>query len=306
MKTKFLIGLLIIAIVLTSGCEIKKKTVFKVSFTSATITDAKPCEAVDKDNNPIGITYNFTPESPEINICFTWEHAPKGTNLKAVWIYETKNQVITESSIIINDIGGQGHFKLTKPTTKAGWPLGDYRADLYLGDKLAKSVSFKVQAKPEPKPSYNWITYRDPTFKFSFMHPEEGTIEVKGNVVYIRGSKDEKGHTPNINIQIVVSAELGGKYKNIDEAATSGFSQLSTAENYNLISDTSTTIDGENAREIITSYSYDELNIKQNNAYVQDPKAGTIYVIGYTATTLTYPKYTEVYEKVKETFRLPK
>lgn len=280
---------------------------FKFSFSSATIEDANSCRGIDEDKNPIGITSTFTPDSPEIFIWFSWAHTTKGTEAKAIWIYETNNLTIMEYPLILEDMAGLGSFSLTRPTTEAGWPIGDYRVDIYLGDEFAKSVIFKVQTEPEPKPSYNWTTYTEPTFKFSFMHPEEGTREVKGNIVYIKGSKDEKGHTPNINIQVVVSAELGGAYENINEAATTILSQLSTAENYKLISDSQfITIDDQNARETIVLYSYGVLNIKQNNAYVQDPKTGTIYIIGYTATTLTYPKYIEVYGKVKETFRLPK
>lgn len=309
MKKIILIGLLILGILLISGC--------KISFTTATITDAKSCTSVDEDNNPVGITPTFTPESPEINVWFSWAHTPKDTEAKAVWVYETGNLTIIERSLVLETINGQGHFSLTRPTTEDGWPAGDYRADIYLGDKLAKSVSFKVQAvgketavnitkAAEEAPILIWTMYTEPNFGFSFMYPEDWTRETKGNVIFIKGPVDEKGFIPNVNIQVVVSAELGGAYEDIDGAATSLFSQLSSAENYNLISDTSTTIDGENAREITTSYSYGELNIKQTNAYVQDPNTGTIYIIAYTATTISYSNHLAVYERVKETFSLPK
>ncbi len=296
-----LVALLIVGVI--GYALIKGGGSFKFSFSSAKITDAKSCRSVDEDKNPIGITSTFPPNSPEISIWFSWAHAPIDTNAKAVWIYETSGELITEYSLVLEDMAGLGSFSLIRPTTEAGWPIGDYRVYIYLNNKLAKSVSFKVQTESEP--SYNWTTYIDPIFNFSFMHPEEGTREIRGNIVYIKGSKDEKGHTPNINIQVVVSAESGGAYENINEAATATLSQLSTAENYKLISDSQLiTIDGQDARETTVSFSYDLWDIKQNNAYVQDPKAGTIYIIGYTATTLTYPEYLDVYEKVKETFRL--
>ena len=67
-----------------------------------------------------------------------------GTEAKTVLIYETSNLIVTEGSMVINDMAGRGSFSLTRPATEVGWPVGDYRVDLYLDDKLAKSVSFEV------------------------------------------------------------------------------------------------------------------------------------------------------------------
>ncbi|MCK5043568.1 hypothetical protein KAR52_01020 [Candidatus Pacearchaeota archaeon] len=132
-----IIGVIIYALVKGGGS-------FGFSFSSATIKDAKSCRAVDEDKNPTGITSTFVPNSPEIFIWFSWAHTMKGTEAKAVWIYEPSNLIITEVSVVLEDMAGWGSFALTCPTTEDGWPLGDYRVDIYLGDKLAESVNFKV------------------------------------------------------------------------------------------------------------------------------------------------------------------
>ncbi len=117
---------------------------FKFSFSSAKITDAKFSTSVDEDQNPIGITSIFNPNSPKIYIWFSWTSTLVGTEAKAVLIYETSNLIITEGLMEINDMAGRGSFSFTRPATEAGWPVGDYRVDLYFDDELAKSVSFKV------------------------------------------------------------------------------------------------------------------------------------------------------------------
>ena len=117
---------------------------FKFSFSSAKIEDAKFSTSVDEDQNPIGITSIFNPNSPKIYIWFSWASTLIGTEAKAVLIYETSNLIITEGLMEINDMAGRGSFSFTRPATEVGWPVGDYRVDLYLDDKLAKSVSFEV------------------------------------------------------------------------------------------------------------------------------------------------------------------
>jgi len=132
-----IIGVIVYALIKGGGS-------FGFSFSSAKITDAKFCTAVDEDQNPIGITSTFTPDSPKIYIWFSWARTMMGTEAKAVLIYETGNLTVTEGSMVVEDMAGRGSFSLTRSATEAGWPVGDYRVDLYLDDKLAKSVSFEV------------------------------------------------------------------------------------------------------------------------------------------------------------------
>ena len=118
---------------------------FKFSFSSAKIEDAKFCTVVDENQNPSGITSIFTPDSPKIYIWFSWVYTMIGTEAKAVLIYETSNLTLAEGSMVIGgDMAGRGSFSFTRPATQAGWPVGDYRVDLYLDDELAKSVNFQV------------------------------------------------------------------------------------------------------------------------------------------------------------------
>ncbi len=140
-------GLLVLGII--GYALIKGGGSFKFGFSSAKITDAKSSVEIDEDKNPIGITSTFIPNSLTVSIWFSWMHAPINTEAKAVLIYETSDLTVTETSVVFEDMAGVGSFSFTRPTTEAGWPMGDYRVDLYLDDKLSETVNFKVISPPE-------------------------------------------------------------------------------------------------------------------------------------------------------------
>jgi hypothetical protein len=80
--------------------------------------------------------------------------------------------------------------------------------------------------------------------------------------------------------------------------------QLRTHKNYSLVSYTQTTVSNESAREIVCSYSYDGIPLKQSQVFFQDSNTSYIYMICYTATEERYPEHVEAYGKAKETFIL--
>lgn len=72
-------------------------------------------------------------------------NAPDSTSLKAVWTAVnvegvTANEVINETSGAMGS--GLIHFKLSNDTL---WPAGEYKVDIYLNDKLDKTIKFEVR-----------------------------------------------------------------------------------------------------------------------------------------------------------------
>jgi hypothetical protein len=73
-------------------------------------------------------------------------NAPDDTRIKAVWIavkcegapenYEIGSAVVTAGS-------GEVVHKMTLPKA---WPVGSYKVELHLNDKLAKTLEFQVQS----------------------------------------------------------------------------------------------------------------------------------------------------------------
>ena len=55
-----------------------------------------------------------------------------------------KNTTIVENTLTAEKDKDTGGFKLSKPDK--GWPVGKYHVDIYVGDKLAETVKFEIEA----------------------------------------------------------------------------------------------------------------------------------------------------------------
>jgi hypothetical protein len=103
--------------------------------------------AVDKDTKP---TDSFTNDVPQLYAFFRSTGTKKGDVLRGVWIADDvgaaapANTKIDEASITADQDDYYGAFSLTKPT--AGWPVGSYHVDIYLGDTLATTAKFTITA----------------------------------------------------------------------------------------------------------------------------------------------------------------
>lgn len=172
--------------------------------------------------------------------------------------------------------------------------------------KFGAGVSPTLMPTLTPTPMPGWRTYIDRNLNFSLMYPANwsGEISKEGYLIF-KGRADDKGHSPNVIVQAMLPAKLGGNYSDTDDAASDILEQLKTRENYTLISYQQTEVCNENAREMVCSYSYGGLEIKQGRVFVQDSSTGYIYMICYTATEGSYSENLKAFEKAKETFELP-
>ncbi len=110
------------------------------SFSTANIADA--WMSTDQEGNRR--TTVFTQDAvfyAQVDL----RNAPDDTAIKAVWIAVEVED--TEPNLIINEtefVSGSAvvHFSLSNANL---WPLGKYKVDLYLNDKLARSVEFEVR-----------------------------------------------------------------------------------------------------------------------------------------------------------------
>lgn len=109
-----------------------------------------------KGDDPVEPTTQFSKDIPEIFAVWSSSQTKKGQSLNSVWIAEDVGQVappntkIVEKAFKLEDgIMGKiatswsGHFSLTRPTN--GWPVGKYRLELYLDNKLIKTLPFTIQ-----------------------------------------------------------------------------------------------------------------------------------------------------------------
>ena len=89
----------------------------------------------------------FAPTTPKIYLTAEIEDVAKGTKLTSKWIAEKTQAAPPNYEIASADVSPTpkmdvADFSLSKPTQ--GWPVGDYRVELLINDKLAETVRFKV------------------------------------------------------------------------------------------------------------------------------------------------------------------
>lgn len=71
-----------------------------------------------------------------------------GDVVRAVWVaeafgYERKDVKIMEGAVMAYKPDDDGIFSLVRPS--GGWPIGRYRLEFYVRDKLADTVRFTIE-----------------------------------------------------------------------------------------------------------------------------------------------------------------
>jgi uncharacterized RDD family membrane protein YckC len=89
----------------------------------------------------------FKPDTPKIFLRSKLVDMPSGTRLKADWVAvkvvgAPPNYTIDTTELKTGAMTNLANFSFSKPN--AGWPVGDYRVDLFVDGKPATKVPFKV------------------------------------------------------------------------------------------------------------------------------------------------------------------
>lgn len=111
------------------------------SASTASIKAAK----MARDNEGTQATVTFAPSDTTVYCNVDLANAPDDTKVKAVWTAvqvtgADPNTKIDETELTSGS--GTLHFKLTN---NGNWPAGKYKVDLYLNDKLDRTIEFQVQ-----------------------------------------------------------------------------------------------------------------------------------------------------------------
>jgi hypothetical protein len=92
------------------------------------------------------VSNTFTQSDKKIHCYINWDNPKTGTKIKFVYIAVdaggAKNETIKELSMITeNELQNEAHSSL-KPTKPL--PKGSYKIDIYVNDKPARTVPFKI------------------------------------------------------------------------------------------------------------------------------------------------------------------
>src|SRR4051794_8991604 len=121
------------------------------SASTANISSAELGTGFDSSTGKAtGVTATFDKGSPEIHYVSQVSNAPDGTAVKAVLTAVdvtdasgnvSKDRKVTEDSKTLSS-DAPVDFKFSVPSE---WPVGTYKIELYLNDKLDRTANFTVQ-----------------------------------------------------------------------------------------------------------------------------------------------------------------
>jgi hypothetical protein len=112
---------------------------------TAGVAKVESAIALDGDTPP---ATTFQADVPKLNAFFRSEGTKQGDKFRGVWIAEDVGDVapketkIDEAGMTADKDNFYGAFSLSKPTK--GWPVGKYRAETYVNDKLASTAKFTI------------------------------------------------------------------------------------------------------------------------------------------------------------------
>jgi hypothetical protein len=102
--------------------------------------------ATDKERQP---RTEFSSDTERINVFWKGDGLEVGDKIRAVWVAEDvgeanpKETKISQKMMMANKRDEQGQFFLARPAAQ-NWPIGKYRVDFFINDKLAQVVKFTI------------------------------------------------------------------------------------------------------------------------------------------------------------------
>ena len=135
------VSLVVLVAVVAAGCNFSIST---ANITNATLSKDVKGDAFD----PVDPTTTFPVDQPVIHLVAKVANAPEGTKVKAVWTavdvgdVAPANTQIAETEVVLNS-DGNAHFTLSIPDTGV-WPVGKYKVDIYLNDKLDRTLEYTI------------------------------------------------------------------------------------------------------------------------------------------------------------------
>ena len=136
------VSLVVLVAIVAAGCE------FSVS--TANIKQAVLSKDVQGDKfEPVDPTSTFSTDQPMLHLVVSVANAPSDTKVKAAWTavdvgdVAPANTKIAETEVVLNS-DGNAHFTMSIPDTGV-WPVGKYKVDVYLNDKLDRTLEYTVE-----------------------------------------------------------------------------------------------------------------------------------------------------------------
>ena len=126
-----------------------------ISASVALAADVKVDVTMATDDEGESPTTAFGTDTPKLFALFKTEGLQEGGKIRSVWIAEDvgdaapKETKIDEKTLDAKGDTDDGVFALSKPDK--GWPVGKYRLEIYVDDKLVTTTKFTIEAGSSKK-----------------------------------------------------------------------------------------------------------------------------------------------------------
>ncbi len=112
------------------------------SFTTANIQNAH----MSTDVNDSAQTTSYAPSVKTFYCFFDLKNAPSDTVVKGTWTLVSADGYSPNSEIDSATVTGSDNtYYFSLDRSKDAWPVGKYKIDLYINDKLVQTVNFEVK-----------------------------------------------------------------------------------------------------------------------------------------------------------------
>ena len=121
------------------------------SASTARVTNAVMAGDVQGDNfDPVGVADAYLTDQPKFHAVVSLSNAPSDTKVKAVWVAvdvgeaAAPNTTLDQTEVTVE---GSRNIDFTLTPDSGGWPPGQYKVDIYLNDKLDRTLNFTVKGR---------------------------------------------------------------------------------------------------------------------------------------------------------------
>lgn len=291
------------------------------SFSTAKVTEIKMTKSVDPTTQ--GPTEVVTQISPDVSTLFCTaklSNAPTGTSVKTEFFYlEGEEQSI--AVVGLDEVTGTRYISFELNPPASGWPLGKYKAVVYLNNERVGETPFSVIGKDReeaaasvtqpsqkrvetlPASTGQYRTYSSPIFGFSVEFPTQWIEGTRPNeavaMLYLANQLNDP--IANINIQVIpVTLDSPSLYKEaINLVAQQLIDQIVGSDGSRIVNDYWTQVLNKEGREIVFRYYYNGKPLKQRQFLTFNQNK--VFSVIYTAETSVYEKHLFEYEKAIET-----
>lgn len=134
-------------LIVAAVCFLECVEMFDAAAQSVDLSVVHAFLAKSKEDKP---ATTFSADVPNVWLIWKGEGLKAGDEIRAIWIAEDvgnfapKESKIGERSVKVSKRNEDGTMWLARPSGRP-WPIGQYRAEIYIGNRLVQALRFTIQ-----------------------------------------------------------------------------------------------------------------------------------------------------------------